>query len=87
MPQTLSFSLYCRCVVIVVTFIVVNIDAIVVINGALCFATAATPVGTKNIISVALFSGYGDTLVKEVMEMFNGKIFMVTLREKIMIQM
>ena len=73
--------------VIVIIVIVTNIDAIVVVNVALCFAMAATPAGTKDIISVALFSSYGDTLVKEVMEMFNGKIFMVTLREKIMIQM
>ena len=73
--------------VIVIIVIVTNIDAIVVVNVALCFGMAVTLAGTKNIISVALFSGYGDTLVKEVMEMFNGKIFMVTLREKIMIQM
>ena len=45
-----------------------------------------TPVGTKNIIRAALFSGYGNILVKKSMEMFNGNTFMVTLRENIVIQ-
>ena len=39
----------------------------------------------KNIITTVFFSGYCDTLVKEEMEMFNSKTFMVMIREDIAI--
>jgi len=44
LPPTPLFTLYCRCVIqsivaVVVVVIVANVDAIVVVNISLCFAT------------------------------------------------
>ena len=40
----------------------------------------------ETIINAALFSSYSDALVKEVMEIFNGKTFMVKFCEDVSIQ-